>query len=428
LVNSGAYAAFKPAGIIGGYNQAAGPYRVPNCRIESTFVYTNSIPCGFMRAPGEPQAVFALESHIDEIARQVGFDALEFRLKNLIVDGEETASGERFEHVRVHETLRAVAEAAGYHQPKPPFVGRGIAIGDRPAGGGEATATITLKSDGSVIIGTPIFDQGTGTYTTLCQVVAEELQVPLERIQVEIWNTDAIPFDSGVAGSRATRINTIVAYEAVQETKRELFRLAGRALGWPEDALTLAEDEIRRTDQEVAIPWTALLARTGESVTGRAHIEERGRSHITSFAAQIAEVSVDPETGQVRLLHYTTAHDVGQIVNPIGHQGQIDGSIMQGVGYGLMEELQVEDGRAINLSFGDYKLPTMRDVPPLTTVLVESGKGVGPYQIKGIGESPLTPVAPAIANVVADAVGVRIRELPLTSEKIYRALLDNTPG
>ena len=164
----------------------------------------------------------------------------------------------------MHETLQAAVEAAGYHQPKPPFVGRGIAIGDRPAGGGEATAAITLQPDGSVILGTPIFDQGTGTYTTLCQVVAEELQVPLERIQVEIWNTDAIPFDSGVAGSRATRINTIVAYEAAQETKRELLRLAARELDWPEDGLTFAGDEIRRTDQEAAIRWTDLLARTGD--------------------------------------------------------------------------------------------------------------------------------------------------------------------
>jgi carbon-monoxide dehydrogenase large subunit len=426
LVNSGAYAAFKPPGIIGGYSQAAGPYRVPNCRIESMFVYTNTIPCGFMRAPGEPQAVFALESHVDEIARQLGIDPLEFRRKNLIVDGEETASGERFEHIRVHETLQAAAAAAGYHQPKPSFVGRGIAIGDRPAGGGQATAAITLKPDGSLILGTPIFDQGTGTYTTLCQVVAEELCVPLERIQVEIWNTDAIPFDSGVAGSRATRINTIVAYEAVQETKRELLRLAAKRLGWPEEALTLAGDEVRRTDREAAIRWTDMLARSGESVTGRAHIEERGRAHITSFAAQVAEVSVDPETGEVKLLRFTTAHDVGQIVNPIGHQGQIDGAIMQGIGYALTEELQVEDGRVTSLSFGDYKLPTVRDAPPLTTVLVESANGVGPYQIKGIGESPLTPVAPAIANAVADAVGVRIRDLPITAEKVYHALQDNT--
>jgi xanthine dehydrogenase molybdenum-binding subunit len=307
-------------------------------------------------------------------------------------------------------------------------VGRGIAIEDRPAGGGQATAAITLRPDGSVSLGTPIFDQGTGTYTTLCQVAAEELRVPLERIQVEIWNTDAIPFDSGVAGSRATRINTIVAYEAAQETKRELLRLAAKTLGWPEETLAMAGDEIRRTDSEAAMRWPDLLARAGASVTGRARIEERGRAHITSFAAQVAEVSVDPETGQVKLLRFTTAHDVGQIVNPIGHQGQIDGAIMQGVGYAVMEELQVEDGRVTNLSFGEYKLPTMRDAPPLTTVLVESASGVGPYQIKGIGESPLTPVAPAIANAVADAVGVRIRHLPITAEKVYRALKDNTNG
>jgi CO/xanthine dehydrogenase Mo-binding subunit len=328
--------------------------------------------------------------------------------------------------IEAHETLRAADEAAGYHQPKPPGVGRGIAIGDRPAGGGQATAAITLRPDGSVILGTPIFDQGTGTYTTLCQVVAEELRVPPERVQVEIWNTDAIPFDSGVAGSRATRINTIVAYEAAQETKRELLRLAARELDWPEERLVLAGDEIRYTDREEALRWTDLLARTGASVTGRAHIEERGRAHITSFAVQVAEVSVDSETGEVQILRFTTAHDVGQIVHPIGHQGQIDGAIMQGIGYALMEELQVEDGSVTNLSFGEYKLPTMRDTPPLTTVLVESASGVGLYQIKGIGESPLTPVAPAIANAVADAIGVRIRDLPITAEKVYRAIKDTT--
>ena len=141
---------------------------------------------------------------------------------------------------------------------------------------------------------------------------------------------------------------------------------------------------------------------------------------------QVAEVSVDPETGEVQLLRFTTAHDVGQIVNPIGHQGQIEGAIMQGLGYALTEELQVEDGRVTTLSFGEYKLPTMPDAPPLTTVLVESAHGVGPYQIKGIGESPLTPVAPAIANAVADAVGVRIRDLPITAEKVYSALKGNT--
>jgi CO/xanthine dehydrogenase Mo-binding subunit len=271
-------------------------------------------------------------------------------------------------------------------------------------------------------LGTPIFDQGTGTYTTLCQVVAEELQVSPDRIRLEIWNTDALPFDSGVAGSRATRINTMVAYAAAQETKRELFHLAAQQLGWPEATLALMGADIRRTDTNEALPWTDLLARAGIAVTGRAHIEAKGRAHITSFAVQVAEVAVDPETGEITLRRYTTAHDVGQIIHPIGHQGQINGAFVQGLGYARMEELQVEEGRVTTLSLGDYKLPTMRDIPPLTTVLVPSPHGVGPYHIKGIGESPLTPVAPAIANAIADAVGVRIRDLPLTAEKVYHAL------
>jgi CO/xanthine dehydrogenase Mo-binding subunit len=421
-VNSGAYAAFKPRGTIGGANQAAGPYRIPHCRIESAFVYTNTLPGGFMRAPGEPQGVFALESHLDDIARRIGVDPLAFRLKNLIVEGDETAFGERLEHVRARETLEAAANAAGYHDPKPALVGRGMAIGDRPSGGGEVTASVTLEPDGRVSIGTPIFDQGTDTYATLCEVVAEELQVPIDQIEIDIWNTDTIPFDSGVAGSRATRINTMVAYEAVQEVKRELLRLAARRFECAEETLAFAGAQICRTDLDESMPWTELVSGAGESVTGRAHIDESGRSHITSFAAQVAEVAVDPETGVVTLRRFTTAHDIGQIINPIRHQGQIEGGIMQGIGYALTEELQMEDGRVTTLSFGEYKLPTMRDIPPLTSVLLESEHGVGPYHIRGIGESPCTPVAPAIANAVADAVGVRIRTLPITPEKVYRTL------
>jgi CO/xanthine dehydrogenase Mo-binding subunit len=424
-VNSGAYAAFKPRGLIGGANEAAGPYRIPNCRIESAFVYTNTVPGGFMRAPGEPQGVFALESHVDDIARRLGLDPLDFRLKNLIVDGEETAFGAYLEQVRVRETLRAAAEAANYHAPKPPLVGRGMALGDRPSGGGEATATIAVHADGRIVLGTPIFDQGTDTYTTLCQVAAEELQVGPEQVEIEVWDTDAIPFDSGVAGSRATRINTMAAYEAAQQVKRKLIALAARHFGCTPHTLAYDGADIRRTDRDDSVRWLDLLARTGETISGRAHVEASGRSKITSFAAQIAEVSVDPDTGAVTLLHFTTAHDVGQIINPVGHQGQIEGAIMQGLGYALTEELLVEDGRVTNLSFGDYKLPTMRDIPRLETVLLESPYGVGPYHIRGIGESPCTPVAPAIANAVADAIGARIRSLPITSEKVFRALQES---
>lgn len=421
IVDSGAYAAFKPMGTIGGANQAAGPYRIDNVRIESAFVYTNNLPGGFMRGPGEPQGVFAIESQIDEVARKLGIDPVDFRLQNLVDDGEVTAFGEEFQHFRGRETLQAAVDAAGYRDPRQPHVGRGVAIAERGTGGGEGTSDVTLNLDGSVVIGTPIFDQGTGTYTTLLQVVAEELSVPLDRIEISVWDTDVIPSDSGVAGSRATLVNTTAAYEAAQEVKRELLKLAAVQLEWPEQSLVFAGGQIRRHDADDAVSWPDLLARAGRSVSGRAHVNP-GRGHTTAFAAQVAEVAVDPETGEVEIRKFITAHDAGVIINPVGHQGQINGGFMQGLGYALMEEVKVEDGRAATLSFADYKMPTVADIPPLETVLLESAFGEGPYNIRGIGEVPCAPVAPAIANAIADAVGVRIRDLPITAEKVYHAL------
>ena len=425
FVNSGAYAAYKPAGVIGGAPRAAGPYRIPNTRIESIHVYTNTVPGGHMRAPGSPQAVFALESHLDEIARRLGIDPLDFRMRNLIEDGEETAWGQRFEHVRVKETLAAAVDAAGYGEARAPFVGRGIAIGDHGSGGGIGNAEVALEPGGGVVLGTAIFDQGSGTHTTLQQVVAEELRTPLHRIRLEVWDTDGTVDDSGIGGSRATRVNTTVAYQAAQDARRRLVRLAAERLGEPEAAITLDGDEIRVEGREQALRWPELLAEWEERVVGRAYLEDTEPVRVTGFVAQIAEVEVDPETGEVRVLGLTTAHDVGRVLNPVGHQGQINGGVVQGLGYALMEELTVEDGRVATLSFGDYKIPTSLDIPELRTVLLESGAGVGPYAIKGIGETPNVPVAAAIANAVADAAGVRIADLPLTSEKVYRALRDH---
>jgi len=421
VVNTGAYAAFKPMGGIGGANQAAGPYRMPNVRIESRFVYTNNLPGGFVRAPGEPQGVWAVESHMDEVARRLGMDPAEFRLKSLIVDGEETAFGEQLEHIRARETLQAALDAAGYNDPKSPHVGRGVAIGERGTGGGEGTSEITLNPDGSVLVGTPIFDQGTGQHTTIAQVIGEELGIPQNRITIQVWDTDVIPSDAGLAGSHGTLINTSAAYEATQEVKRGLIELAARELEWPEASLTHANGEIRRTDAEESIGWADLLARANQAVTGRGHVNAP-RSHLVAFVAQVAEVSVDPETGEVTLLRFTSAHDSGVVVNPIAFQGQINGGIVSGIGYALMEEVQLEDGRVTTLSFGDYKMPTIRDIPPLTTVVLGSEHGDGPYNIRGIGEAPCTPVAPAIANAVEDASGVRIRTLPITAEKVYAVL------
>jgi CO/xanthine dehydrogenase Mo-binding subunit len=422
--NSGAYGGFKPApGVnLGGASKAGGPYKIPHVRIEGVQVYTNTIPGGFMRAPGEPQTLFATESHLDCIARQLGIDPLDFRLKNLIEEGDDNPIGTRYQNIRARETLEAAAAAAGYRTAKAPNVGRGIAIGERPPAGGESHAAVTLNPDGSVAVSTSIFEPGTGTYTVLRQIVAEELHLPLSSIQVQVWDTDEVEFDTGVGGSRVTRIAGQAAYRAAREASREALSVAADLLGWPEERMTLRGVEVIRQDTGESRPWAELLQRWGRPVVGRGSVQDPNPSPVTSFTAQVAEVSVDPETGEVRLLRFTTAHDVGKVLNPLDHQGQIEGAVVQGIGYALTEELQVEEGRVANVTFGEYKIPSIKDIPSLETVVLESESGPGPYNAKGIGENPIGPVAPAIANAVADAVGVRIRDLPITAEKVYRAL------
>ena len=426
VFDSGAYGGFKPVPTVnlGGAAKAGGPYKIPHVHIESVQVYTNTIPGGFMRAPGEPQAVFAIESHIDCIARQLGRDPLDFRLQNLIAAGAETPIGTRYQGIRAQETLEAAVAAAGYRTPKAPNVGRGIAMGERPPAGGESHAAVTLNPDGSVMVHTSIFEPGTGTYTILRQIVAEELQVPLQSIRVQVWDTDGVPFDSGVGGSRVTRVAGQAAYQAAREASRGMCMAAAELLAWPEEALTLRGADVIRQDTGDSHPWAELLQRRGEPVVGRWSVQDMHPSPVTSFTAQVAEVAVDPETGAVQLLRLTTAHDVGQVLNPMDHQGQIEGAVMQGIGYALSEELVVDEGRVTNVGFGDYKIPTMQDIPALHTVILASESGPGPYNARGIGENPSGPVAPAIANAVADAVGIRIKDLPITAEKVYRALMD----
>ena len=390
VFDSGAYGGFKPVPTVnlGGAAKAGGPYKIPHVHIEGMQVYTNTIPGGFMRAPGEPQAVFAIESHIDCIARQLGRDPLDFRLQNLIETGAETPIGTRYQGIRAQETLEAAVVAAGYHTPKAPNVGRGIAMGERPPAGGESHAAVTLNPDGSVLVHTSIFEPGTGTYTILRQIVAEELQVPLQSIQVQVWDTDGVPFDTGVGGSRVTRVAGQAAYQAAREAAREVCIAAAELLAWPEEALTLRGADVIRQDTGESHPWAALLQRWGEPVVGRGSVQDMHPSPVTSFTAQVAEVAVDPETGAVQLLRFTTAHDVGQVLNPMDHQGQIEGAVMQGIGYALSEELAVDEGRVTSVSFGEYKIPNIQDIPALHTLVLESESGPGPTTPRASGRIP----------------------------------------
>lgn len=428
VFNSGAYGAFKPtphvnlAGVVNG----AGAYSIPNCAIDSYSVYTNSVPCGHMRAPGEPQIIFAVESQIDMIARELGVDPAEFRRRNLLRDGDLLPTGHHLENVRARETLDAVLKASGWGKPKRRHLGRGIALSHRHIGQGQSHAEVALERDGFVTLLTTVPDTGTGAHTILSQIVAEVLTVPVERVKVVVGTTDTFPFDAGAGGSRVTHVAGQAAFLAASGAKEELVRKAAEILGRPVEKIVLERGYFRAArEAERAISLKDLarrLAEKGEEVRVRRSYDAKGHGGITCFVAQVAEVEVDRETGEVEVLRIVTAQDVGTILNPLTHQGQIEGGIIMGLGFALIEEVKSEDGKITTLSLGDFKIPNVRDIPELVTVLVQDPVGPAPFHGKSIGEHSISPVAPAIANAVFDAVGVRITELPITAEKVYFGL------
>ncbi|MBI4200267.1 MAG: xanthine dehydrogenase family protein molybdopterin-binding subunit [Chloroflexi bacterium] len=431
VFNSGAYAAFKPTpgANIPGAMGLSGSYRIPHLHIVADCVYTNTVPNGHHRAPGSPQAVFAEESHMDMIAKALNMDPLEIRLRNVYQEGDKTPSGPYGEQtlvqVRGEATLRRAAEVFGWGTPKAgPSTGRGMALYDRHTGGGQSSATVMAQADGTITLRSPTLDQGAGTHTILRQLIAEELTIPLEMVRVVTVDTDSSPFDGGVGGSRVTHCAGQATLQAVQGLRQRLATVAAELLGVPEERLRLQNGRFVVQGDRTSIPLAqvASTAAAHGPVAVEATYNAAQLPEVTSFCAQIAEVEVDPETGQVKVRRFLTAHDVGTVLNPLTHQGQIEGGIAVGLGYALMEELKMEDGQVQTLHFGDYKIPTARDIPELTTVLLEEPSGPTPYQGKGIGEVSNCPVAGAIANAVADAIGVHITSLPITAEKVLAAL------
>ena len=418
--DSGAYAGLMPLGALAGVDRIAANWYIPNARFDQYHVYTNNVPGGYMRGPGEVQGSFAIESHMDEVARRLEIDPAEFRRMNVLREGQRTPMDELFHDVRAEATLEAALERSGWSEPKARGIGRGIAMCARPAGGGESYAEVTINRDASVLVKTPIFEPGTGAYTMFAQVAAEVLNMDVRNVRVEVWDTDAVPFDSGVAGSRTTRMAIPAVHEAANLALEKLFWAACAHTGWPSATLTNEDGYVIGRDG--AVGWTEIIEHWGSAITGRGHSKVQGQPEYTAFAAQVAEVRVDAETGDVEILKFTTAHDVGTVVNPVLHQGQINGAVVMGFGYALQEELLSDQGRISTVSFADFKLPSIADVPPMATVLVPSEGGNGPYKIKAIGEVPLLGVAPAIANASRDATGVRLRQVPMTAERVLASL------
>ncbi|MGH7826605.1 MAG: xanthine dehydrogenase family protein molybdopterin-binding subunit [Candidatus Binatia bacterium] len=429
IFNSGAYGAFKPTPPVNlpGSLAAIGPYAIPNGKIHAYSVYTNSVPCGHMRAPGEAQVTFAQESSIDMIAHDLGISPDEFRRMNLIKDGDLLPDGKRLIHVQARKTLDAAIHASNWGKTKPKRnVGRGMSISYRVIGVGQATAQLTLGTDGTVTLVTTIMDQGAGAHTILLQVVAEVLGLSMDRVKISVGNTDTFRNDTAPGASRVTHVAGMAAYRAAAKLKAFIKRLAAENLACSEERISLtngfckgpSENTLSFADLALWVEKKRERIEVTETYEPKSNPDEE----IVYFSAQIAEVEVDPETGAIKVNQITTAHDVGTVINPLSHQGQIDGGLIQGLGFTLMEDLSDDQGQITTLSLGDYKIPNINDIPKLKTVLVVEPTGPAPFKAKAIGENSIDLVAPAVANALFHATGIRILELPLTAEKVYLAL------
>lgn len=436
VFSSGAYAGFKPiagARLFPALRHTAGVYRIPNFRYEVLMVYTNTVPSGHMRAPGGPQVAFACEVDLDRVAEAAGLDPLEFRLRNAVGEAEPNGLGEAWTSVRLRECLETVKRASNWISPKPPNVGRGVAACEEPAGGGGSMSVVHVHADGSATLTTAVNDQGSGSHTILVQIAAHELQLPLDRVKLEVVGTEREIWDRGSSAQSVTRMAGQATLRAAAEVRAKLAATAAEYfLGCPESQVQLVDGSFRDPDQPgLLVSFEDVAAKAcsrGDPVAGSHRYVDWEPTPATSFIAQAAEVEVDPETGEVRLRKIVSASDVGTVLNPIGVTGQLEGATSQGLGMGLMEELRLSDGRVETPGLHEYKLPSMPDMPPLENFLITDGLGDGPYGAKAVAELGLLPLPPAIANAVYDAVGVRISDLPITAEKVYRALRERKTG
>lgn len=428
IFDSGAYAAYKPGVFLGGAKKLGGTYRIPHLRIDGYYVYTNTVPCGHCRAPGDPQASFAVESFMDMLASQFRMDPFRFRWLNALEEGDLSPTGEPWKGINLKETMTAAVEASNWGKPKPnKHYGIGIACAERPTGTGESSAVVIVNGDGSVNLITGSMDPGTGSRTVLCQIVSETFKVPMERITINMVDTDSAPYDQGAGAGRTTFIAGQSTYRAALQVRKQLLESAAGLLGCPpEQAQELIEARdgflFRIGEPDKKVSYGQAVQATKKSQLMAEETFSTKQMDDTCFAVHIAEVQVDPETGNVEVLRVAAGHDIGFAINPAGAEGQIEGGIVQGIGFALLEEIQRREGKVANPTLADYKLCTAADAPRIVTVLVEGARGAGPFQAKAIGEIPTCPIAPAVANAIYDAVGVRITELPITGEKIVEAL------
>jgi CO/xanthine dehydrogenase Mo-binding subunit len=434
VFNSGAYPG--AAAVLGGIILGS-TYRCPNVDFRCYEVLTNKVSVGAYRAPGAPQATFALESAVDELCGQLGMDPVEFRLKNGIKEGDPTIDQRKWPRVGLLDGLEQVKEqpfwAKRLEQKTVPAafqgwkIGIGLASGGWPGGTETAAAACRLEKDGSitVVIGTVDL---TGSDTTMALIAAEGLGLPASSVQVAHDTTDTMPYSGGTGGSKTVYSVGPAVLKAARDAREQILSVAAEMLEASVGDLDLEGDKVvvRGTpNKSVALTKIAEESmRFGgqyEPIYGRGRAANRTSSPM--YGTHVAKVAVDPETGEVRVLDYLVAQDVGFAINPAEVEGQIYGGVTQGLGWALFERLIFNDeGQALSSTLMDYALPHSEDVPNITSILIEIPSALGPFGAKGVGEPPVVPVGAAIANAIHDAVGVRITQLPITSEQLFEAM------
>ena len=452
-VDNGAYNNVTPATTGVGGSILTSLYRVPNVRYDGYVVYTNKSWANAFRGFGGPQVTFAVETQMDELAEELGIEPVELRKKNATQPGDVTPVGWRIGTCAMEECIEKAARAidVGWKESERPANGtvkrgRGIAgmiytVGARAYWDADCSgAFLKIHDDGSASVITGTVDCGQGAKTVLAQIAAETLGMNLDEVRIYTMDTENAPMDSrGASASSVTFISGNAVYNAAKQAREKLLTVAAEKLEAAVEDLDIRSSRIfvkSAPDRSMTLGEVAEAStyRQGsEAILESAHYDTptefidhmTGTGNISpaySFAAHAAEVEVDTETGRVRVLRIAAAHDVGRAINPMLLEAQIHGGLSQGLGYGLTENLAIEGGQFLNGNFADYKIFTSKDMPEVIPIIVETDDPEGPYNAKGIGEPVLVPTAPAVANAIFDAVGVRIKDLPVTPARVFGAL------
>jgi CO/xanthine dehydrogenase Mo-binding subunit len=431
----GAYADIADRTVAKGSYTSNGPYRTPSVRIVARSILSHTTPSTAFRGFGNPQQIWAVESNMDEAAQVLGIDPLALRLKNLAHPGEAFIPGDTPADGDWARTVERAAELIGWGTPLAPGRGRGLAVGLKSGPTtGLSYSTVRLLADGSVVVYAGTSDMGQGARTIFAQIAAEELGAPIDWVTVIMGDTAVVPYDQQTSASRSSVLMGNAVLHACRDIQAKIRAMAARLESVDQATIVVDRGKVRIDERVTPIRDVLIrgLGRLGGEVIGIGEMRKEadpehplgGTAAFFEFNCTAVEVEVDRATGDVLIARHVTVSDVGKALNPLQVRGQDEGAAIMGLGHTLMEHYIHDDtGRIRNLGAIDYRIPTSLDLPLVTeSAIVENGDGPGPYGAKGMSEGALLPVAPAVAAAVRDATGVRIRDLPLTPERVWRAL------